>query len=249
MTAFRVVIPARYASTRLPGKPLMEIAGKPMLQHVYESALKSGAKSVVIATDDERIAQAAQVFQAEVCMTSAEHVSGTDRIAEAVVKLGYNPDDIIVNVQGDEPLMPAYVIAMTAENLAAHQEAAAATVCEPVASAAELFDPNVVKVVFDNQGYALYFSRAPIAWELKNFPPVAEQSIIDHYRHRGIYAYRVNFLLQFIKWPPSLLEKMESLEQLRILCHGKKIHVGMLTEKIPTDINTPEDLVRIQRYF
>jgi 3-deoxy-manno-octulosonate cytidylyltransferase (CMP-KDO synthetase) len=245
-TMFRVIIPARYASIRLPGKPLLEIAGKPMIQHVYERAMKSGARSVVIATDDDRIKKTAEHFKAEVCMTSPDHFSGTDRIAETIRKLGYDGDDIIVNVQGDEPFIPSSVIKLTANNLAEHKNAKAATICEPIASAEELLDSNVVKAVMDKEGYALYFSRAPIAWDCKSFPLKADQEIkTQHYRHRGIYAYKVNFLLEFVEWDPCYLEKMESLEQLRILWNGGKIHVGALENKIPTDINRIEDLAKI----
>jgi 3-deoxy-manno-octulosonate cytidylyltransferase (CMP-KDO synthetase) len=242
MIDFRVIIPARYASTRFPGKPLVKIAGKTMIQYVYESAVKSGAASVVIATDDERIKKAAKAFKAEVCMTSPDHESGTDRIAEAVVKLGYEDDDIIVNVQGDEPLIPSETIKLVAKNLAVFENAKTATICEPITSAEELLDPNVVKVVLNKRGYAMYFSRAPIPWNDKKIKT-------KHYRHRGIYAYRVNFLLEFIEWEPCPLEQMERLEQLRTLWNGGKIHVGLIKDKIPTDINTPEDLEKIKKYF
>jgi 3-deoxy-manno-octulosonate cytidylyltransferase (CMP-KDO synthetase) len=250
MIEFKVIIPARYASTRLPGKPLLKIAGKPMIQHVYESAIKSGASNVVIATDDERIQKAAKAFKAEVCMTSSEHTSGTDRVAEAIVKLGYNDEDIIINMQGDEPLIPAKTIELVAKNLATYENAKTATICEPIISAEELLDPNVVKVVMNKRGYAMYFSRAPIAWDCESFPLKPDTKIkTKHYRHRGIYAYRVNSLLEFTEWEPCPLEQMENLEQLRTLWNGGKIHVGIVKEKIPTDINTAEDLAKIQKFF
>lgn len=242
-TPFRIIIPARYESSRLPGKPLLDLGGKPMIQHVYERSIASNAVSVAIATDDERIANAAKKFGAEVCMTSAEHVSGTDRITEAVTKLQYNQDDIIVNVQGDEPLIPADAIVQVAQNLAEYKEATVATLCEPITSTKEFLDPNVVKVIMDKDGYAIYFSRAPIAWDRDTFPLTVEQELITkHFRHRGIYSYRVGFLQKFVTWGACELETTEALEQLRVLWHGEKIHVGISKEKIHQDVNTLEDV-------
>lgn len=248
MEEFRVVIPVRYESERFPGKPLVEIVGKPMIQHVYERALQSGAMSVVIATDDKRIAKVAKSFGAIVCMTSPTHVSGTDRIAEAVVNLGYDDDDIIVNIQGDEPLIPPKPIHQVATNLATHSNIKTATLCEPIQSVEELLNPANVKVVMNHRNYALYFSRAPIAWERKTFPPNHEQPLTSiHYRHRGIYAYRVNFLFEYTEWGPCQLEETEGLEQLRTLWNGGKIHVSVSKEKIPPDVNTKEDLEYISK--
>ncbi len=243
---FKVIIPARYASTRLPGKPLRELAGKPMLQHVFERAQASGAEQVIIATDDERIRRAAHAFGAEVCMTSDAHASGTDRLAEAAQQLGLADDEIVVNLQGDEPLMPPALMRQVAENLAAHTDASVATVCTPVKSAEELFDVHVAKVVMSQQGNALYFSRAPIPWQRAAFaqsdealPPHAE-----HYRHIGLYAYRVGFLQQFVTWPMCALEQTESLEQLRVLWNGHKIHVALACETPGPGVDTEQDLTR-----
>ncbi len=248
MEEFRVVIPVRYASTRLPGKPLVDIGGKPMLQHVYERAIQSGAMSVAVATDDKRIVKVAESFGATVCMTSPDHASGTDRIAEAVVSLGYDDDDIVVNLQGDEPLIPPKPIHQVATNLAAHDNVKSATLCEPINNVTELMDPNTVKVVMNHRGYALYFSRAPIAWDREHFPLAdGMQLVTKHYRHRGIYAYRVGFLLEYTEWDLSPLEEIEKLEQLRTLWHGGRIHVGIANEKIPPDVNTPEDLERVRK--
>ncbi len=248
MESFRVIIPARYDSTRLPGKALVDIAGKPMLQHVYERAIQSGADSVVIATDDARIATAAKKFGAPVCMTSADHDSGTDRITEAVVSLGYDDDDIIVNIQGDEPLIPPKPIHQVALSLVSYENAKVATLCEPIRTVEELLDPSAVKVIMNRRNYAMYFSRAPIPWDRDAFPLTVEQPLTtQHYRHRGIYAYKVGFLLEYVEWGPCDLEETEALEQLRILWHGGRIHVAVSKEKIPPDVNTPEDLERVRK--
>ncbi len=236
---FTVVIPARYASTRLPGKPLLDIGGKTMLQRVYERACESSAERVVIATDDERIADAAQDFGAEALMTSPDHVSGTDRIEEVSRLLELSAAAIVVNVQGDEPMIPARVIDQVAANLAGHPEAGIATLCEPITSGEDVFNPNIVKVVSDARGFALYFSRAPIPWDRDGFtgqetaPPEAR-------RHLGIYAYRRDFLLKFPKMEPTPLEKSERLEQMRAVEHGHKIAVG-LVRRAAVGIDTPED--------
>ena len=250
MEEFRVIIPARYNSTRLPGKVLIDIAGKPMIQHVYERALQSGAISVVIATDDKRIAKVATAFGAAICMTSPNHESGTSRIAEAVVKLGYDDADIIVNIQGDEPLIPPKPIHQVAANLATHDNVKSATICEPIHSAQELLDPHIVKVAMNRRSHALYFSRAPIPWERGSFPPNPGQSLTGlHYRHRGIYAYRAEFLLDYTEWETPALERLEGLEQLRILWYGGRIHVSVSKEKIPPDVNTKEDLEQMRKMF
>jgi 3-deoxy-manno-octulosonate cytidylyltransferase (CMP-KDO synthetase) len=246
---FKVVIPARYDSTRLPGKPLLDIAGKPMIQHVYERALESGAESVIVATDDERIRRVAEKFGADVCMTSPDHNSGTERLAEAVVALGYLEDDIVVNLQGDEPLIPPAVIRQVAEDLVKYENAKVATLYEVIKNTDELFNPNNVKVVMSKRGYALYFSRAPIAWDRQQFPPQTNQVFTEeqHYRHVGIYAYRVGFLQEYMEWTPCPLEEMEKLEQLRVLWNGGRVHLTQAREAIPGDVNTEEDLVKVRK--
>lgn len=246
--AFTVIIPARYASSRLPGKPLLDIAGKPMLQHVYEQACKSEAKQIVIATDDQRIAECAKGFGAKVCMTSAEHLSGTDRLQETVTQLGLYADDIVVNVQGDEPLIPPRVINQVAHNLAAESTASIATLSEPIEDLPALMNPNVVKVVADERGRALYFSRAPIPWPRNAFAEDATTfpAGINFQRHIGIYAYRVKLLNDFISWPPSPLEEAECLEQLRAMQHGALIHVAVADELPPAGVDTQADLERIR---
>ncbi len=246
---FCVIIPARHASSRLPGKPLQDIAGKPMIQHVYERALQSGASEVVIATDDERIRQVADNFGAQVCMTAAHHPTGTDRLAEVARRRGYTSQHIIVNLQGDEPLMPPALIRQVAENLQSHPHASAATLCERINSSGELFDPHLVKVVMDKQGYALYFSRAAIPWDRDAFTETTgalpERS--EHYRHIGLYAYRAGFLQDYVQWPPCVIEQTESLEQLRILWNGYKLHVAEALEKPGIGVDTADDLMRVRQ--
>ena len=248
--AFSVIIPARYASSRLPGKPLLDIAGKPMLQHVYERALESEANRVVIATDDKRIEQAATAFGAEVCMTSDQHPSGTDRLQEVVQILGLYADDIVVNVQGDEPMIPPRIINQVAHNLAAEPRASIATLSEPILDVQSLLNPNVVKVVADNQGRALYFSRAPMPWPRDSFSAQGELLHLpenDSYRrHIGIYGYRVKLLNDFVRWPPCELEKTECLEQLRAMWNGAFIHVADADEAPPAGVDTQSDLERIR---
>lgn len=246
-TEFRVIIPAHYASTRLPGKVLLDIRGKSMLQHVYERALESGAENVVIATDDERIYHAAEKFGAQVYMTSSTHMTGTDRLAEAVESLELEEDEIVVNVQADEPLIPPAVINQVANDLAEHDNVKVATLCEPITDVEQLFDPNVVKVVLNRRGYAMYFSRAPIPWDRSSF---ADREKIDveklmHFRHVGIYAYRADFLKNYLEWVNCPLENLECLEQLRILWNGGRIHVAISQHKVPPGIDTKEDLQRI----
>ena len=237
--AFKVVIPARFASTRFPGKPLVELVGKTMLQHVHECALKSGAEQVVIATDDSRIEQAAKGFGADVCMTSADHPSGTDRIAEVAMKYDWSIDDIVVNLQGDEPLTPPEILKQVALNLADHPKAGIATLSTPIESIQDINDPNIVKVVADAEGYALYFSRAAIPFDRdashQNSPGV-------YNRHLGIYAYRVSFLHAYTNMEVCELEQIEKLEQLRALFSGVAIHVESALKLPGPGIDTPEDL-------
>ena len=245
--SFVVVIPARYQSTRLPGKPLADIHGKPMIQWVAERALQAGAERVIVATDDERVARAVALPGVEVCMTSPHHQSGTERLAEVCELYAFPPETIIVNVQGDEPLIPPAIIRQVAENLA-QAAAPMATLAVPM-SEEELFNPNAVKVVMDRHGYALYFSRAPIAWERDGFaqtPPIVRHA---HARHLGIYAYRAGFIRQYVGWQPSELEQIEALEQLRVLWHGERIHVAIALETPPAGVDTPEDLARVQAFL
>ena len=240
---FRVGIPARYDAQRLPGKPLALIGDKPMIQHVYEAALRSGAEEAVIATDDDRIAACGRGFGARICMTSKTHTSGTERLAEAAVILGWPDEDIVVNLQGDEPLMPADNIRQVAQNLDAQAEAKVATLCARIADAAELDNPHIVKVVTDANGFALYFSRACIPWRADDKAEAA------HLRHIGLYAYRVSYLKIFAKLPRTLLETEERLEQLRALWHGARIHVAMADAETVPGVDTPEDLARVGRLF
>ncbi|MEE1925839.1 3-deoxy-manno-octulosonate cytidylyltransferase [Pseudomonas sp. 148P] len=246
---FTVVIPARLRSTRLPGKPLLPIAGKPMIQHVWEQAHKSGAERVVIATDDASIVEACQAFGAEVLLTRDDHESGTDRLAEVAAALGLPADAIVVNVQGDEPLIPPSIIDQVAANLAAHPEAGIATLGEPLEDVTALFNPNVVKVVADCNGLALTFSRAPLPWARDALARNREQlpEGVPYRRHIGMYAYRAGFLQDFVGWGPCWLEQTEALEQLRALWHGVRIHVADALEAPPVGVDTPEDLERVRR--
>ncbi|WP_439108026.1 3-deoxy-manno-octulosonate cytidylyltransferase [Congregibacter sp.] len=247
--SFVVVIPARYASTRLPGKPLSMIAGKTMLQHVWERAKTSGASEVVIATDDARIETACKDFAARCLMTRAEHTSGTDRLAEVVDLLSLSDDQIVVNVQGDEPLIPAAVIDQVAQNLGGKSSASIATLCEAITELEVLGDPNAVKVVFDEHGRALYFSRASIPWPRDYSWDSAVMPQGEWYRHIGLYAYRAGFLRRYTSWQPALMEQSESLEQLRALYKGEEIHVEPACEAVPGGIDTPEDLHKVREYF
>ncbi|MNF29150.1 3-deoxy-manno-octulosonate cytidylyltransferase [compost metagenome] len=247
--AFTVVIPARYASSRLPGKPLQDIAGKPMIRHVWEQACKSSARQVLVATDDARIVEACNGFGAEVLLTRVEHNSGTDRLAEVAAALGLAPDAIVVNVQGDEPLIPPAIIDQVAANLAANPQAAIATLAEPIDDVAALFNPNVVKVVSDRHGLALTFSRAALPWARDAFAVSREQlpANVPYRRHIGIYAYRAQFLHDFVAWGPCWLEDAECLEQLRALWHGVRIHVADARQAPPAGVDTAEDLERVRR--
>lgn len=249
--SFKVVIPARYASSRLPGKPLLDIAGKPMIQHVYERALESGAEQVVVATDDSRIAERVEGFSGQVCMTSRQHQSGTDRIEEVVRNYGWQAEDIVVNLQGDEPDMPAGLLRQVAEDMQAHDDAVMTTLSADLTEAAQLFDPNVVKLVTDAKGYALYFSRAPIPWDRDRFSKEGNlpEQVQGYSRHIGLYAYRAGFLARYVAWEPAPLERVESLEQLRVLWHGERIHVSRATELPGVGIDTPQDLERARRHF
>ena len=236
---FHVVIPARYASTRFPGKPLADLAGKPMLVRVCERARESGAAAVHVATDDARIAEAARAHGFHAVMTRADHASGTDRIAEAVDGLGLADGEVVVNVQGDEPLIAPALIAEVAEALEKRSQASVATACHAIHAGPELDNPNVVKVVLDAEGYALYFSRARI--------PFPREPGATWYRHAGIYGYRVAFLRKFSGLEPAPLEKTEALEQLRVLWHGYRISVVVSAADIPPGVDTPADLEAVRR--
>ncbi|WP_076584962.1 3-deoxy-manno-octulosonate cytidylyltransferase [Vibrio ostreicida] len=246
--AFTVVIPARYESTRLPGKPLADIGGKPMVQWVYEQSLRSGAESVVVATDDARVERAVKAFGGLVCMTSASHQSGTERLAEVVKVMNIPDEHIIVNVQGDEPLIPPSNIAQVAKNLSSSQ-APMATLAVHITDEAEVFNPNAVKVLADKDGYAMYFSRATIPWDRDNFTQTSKTIAQPLMRHIGIYAYRAGFINTYINWEPTVLEKIESLEQLRVLWYGEKIHVDIATEAPAAGVDTPEDLDAVRQYL
>ncbi|MFW0094348.1 MAG: 3-deoxy-manno-octulosonate cytidylyltransferase [Coxiella endosymbiont of Haemaphysalis qinghaiensis] len=246
---FRVIIPVRYDSSRLPGKALADIAGKPMIRRVYECAVKSGAEDVVIATNDKRISTVAEDFGAAVCITSSDHQSGTERIAEAVVVLGLEDDEIVVCLQGDEPLITPEVIRKLAEDLDEHDNVKVASLCIPITDVNELFNPNTTKVVLNRRNYALYFSHAPIPWERFTFN--SKESIKlngSHFRHVGIYAYRVGFLEEYLSWNSCPAEKLEALEQLRILWHGGRIHMVVAKEKYMPSVDTEEDLQRVREY-
>ena len=257
---FTVIIPARYASTRLPGKPLLDIGGKPMIVRVAECAQRSGAARVLIATDDARIEAAVRAHGVEVVMTRADHPTGTDRLAEAAAKLGLAPEEIVVNVQGDEPLLDPGVIRDVAQALHAAPDAAIATACHPLADAAEFFSPNVVKVVCDERGSALYFSRAPIPFAREAFSRMAQGQSeaspfselpmgLPAYRHIGLYAYRAGFLGRYPTLSQTALERFEALEQLRALGHGYRIIVEVLPGPLPPGVDTEEDLVKVRALF
>ena len=245
--SFKIIIPARYASSRLPGKPLLDIAGKPMIQHVYERAIESEATEVIIATDDDRIKQSAKSFGAKVCMTKHDHPSGTDRLAEVASIFQFNDDNIIVNLQADEPCLPSELINQVAADLAQNCNADIATLYSQITQLEHVFDPNVVKVILDIDGYALYFSRAPIPWIRDHF---SKKSIPDmtlpHYRHIGLYAYRTSFLTHYAELSSSLIEQAESLEQLRALFHGKKIHLSEAKINSGHGVDTMADLLLVR---
>ena len=245
---FKVVIPARLGSTRLPRKVLRNIAGKPLVRYVWEAARASGADEVIIATDDSGVATECEAFGARVLTTAATHQSGTDRVNEVARSLGWAKDDIVVNLQGDEPLMPPALVREAARLLVDDSAADIATLCHPLHSAEEWLNPNVVKLVMDRRGYALYFSRAPLPWKRD---PVSAADAAAHmppelaYRHIGLYAYRVGSLAQFSELPPSELEQCEALEQLRALTHGFRIRVGITENPPPRGVDTEDDLAAV----
>ena len=247
--AFKVVIPARMHSTRLPGKMLADVAGRPLVAWTAERAKASGAAEVVIATDHGDIEDALSALGWKVCGTSPVHPSGTDRLAEAVTKLGYRDEDIVVNVQGDEPLIDPALVRAVAAALARHGDAAIATAAHPIAEASAFFDPNVVKVVIDEAGFAQYFSRAPIPYARDAFAASRERlpQGLPAYRHIGIYAYRVRFLRTYAALTPTAAERFEALEQLRALGHGERIAVSIWNGPLEAGVDTAEDLERVRR--
>jgi 3-deoxy-manno-octulosonate cytidylyltransferase (CMP-KDO synthetase) len=246
LPGFKIIIPARYASTRFPGKPLVEIAGKTMLQHTWECARKSSASEIIIATDDDRIYAIARQFGAEVCMTDAGHPTGTDRLGEVCRKYSWHDDDIVVNLQGDEPLTPNSILQQVAMNLAIHTQAGMATLSTPILTVIDVLNPNVVKVVTDKSGFALYFSRAPIPWDRDSGAVISEQQASVYQRHLGIYAYRVGFLRNYGQLKSCVLEQLEKLEQLRALYNGVAIHVDIAHELPGPGIDTPEDMEKLR---
>jgi 3-deoxy-manno-octulosonate cytidylyltransferase (CMP-KDO synthetase) len=243
---FHVIIPARFGSTRLPAKPLLQIGDRPLIQWVWQSAIDSGATSVLVATDDERIRAAALKFGADCEMTSPHHLSGTDRIAETVRARGFAADDIVINLQGDEPSMPADVVARVAQALRETPGSEISTAVAPIRSLREFLDPNCVKALRARDGRALYFSRAPVPWPRDSIAAERPASFLGAWRHIGIYGYRVRSLLQFAAWPPTPLEMTEKLEQLRALEHGMHIQLVALSESPPAGIDTPADLERVR---
>jgi 3-deoxy-manno-octulosonate cytidylyltransferase (CMP-KDO synthetase) len=251
MSPFHVVIPARYDSTRLPGKPLASIAGRPMIRWVWERAVQSGAETVTVATDSEPVAAACRAFGAAVEMTDPGHATGTDRITEVAARAGWNDEAIVVNVQGDEPLMPPAVIRQVAELLVLHAEADIATLGTPIHDLAEYLAPDVVKLVADGRGGALYFSRAPIPWHRDGAPrgPASQARFDGAVRHLGIYAYRVAALRRLAGLSPCRLEETERLEQLRALWAGMRIQTDIAVEVPPAGVDTPADLDRVNAYL
>ncbi|ATW29164.1 3-deoxy-manno-octulosonate cytidylyltransferase [Candidatus Williamhamiltonella defendens] len=242
--SFVIVIPARYGSTRFPGKPLIDIQGKPMVLHVMERAREAGADRVIVATDHIEILQLIKSAGGEACFTSSEHSSGTERLAEVIEKYRFSDTDIIVNVQGDEPMIPPIIIDQVAKNLA-NTCLGMATLAAPITNKVDLMNPNVVKVVVNALGHALYFSRAPIPWKRDGL--MTEEKNRTALRHIGIYAYRVDFVRRYINWGKSPLEEIEKLEQLRVLWHGEKIHVDIVKKIPPQGIDSPEDLEKIRK--
>lgn len=242
--SFVVIIPARYGSTRFPGKPLALINGKPMIQHVYERALEAGADDVIVATDDQRIGDVVESFGGTVCYTANNHESGTERIAEVLTKLNIDDNTTIVNVQGDEPFIPPENIQQVAQNLN-NSAMQMATLCFPISQRSDIDNANVVKVVFAQNGKALYFSRAPIPFDRNWVQNTQHMQEDNYFRHVGIYAYNAGFIHKYITLAPSAYEAIESLEQLRVLYHGYDIHVEQANAAPPHGVDTPEDLARL----
>ncbi len=244
---FKVVIPARFGSTRLPGKVLRNLKGRPMIEYVYRVAVASGASQVVVATDDQRVATAVKLFGGEVHITDASHTSGTDRANQVATELQWPDDSIVVNLQGDEPLMPASLVAQAARELSEHTQAHISTVAGSFDSLDEWRDPNVVKVLRDAEGFAIYFSRAPIPWDRDGFAQASPRLPVElAWRHIGLYAYRVSVLRRFASLEATGIEKTESLEQLRAQYHGMRIYVGIAKERPGPGVDTEKDLERVE---
>jgi len=250
MSPFHVIIPARYQSSRLPGKPLMEIAGKTMIEHVVNRAKVSKAKTVIVATDDARIKETVENFGGEAVMTSTDHQSGSDRIAEVVKIIGLNDESIIVNVQGDEPDIPPTLINQVVELLEEKSQAVMSTTCAPLENSQQLNDPSVVKVVTNQAGYAIYFSRATIPWvRQEDSSGLADIAVDVVRRHLGIYAYRSSYIQQFAARSPCELERQEKLEQLRAMWHGEKIACAKATEVPGPGVDSEADLLRVRELW
>lgn len=245
MTGFTVIIPARYGSSRFPGKPLAELAGEPMIRHVHRRAVESGAERVIVATDDQRISAACKEFGAECILTSGDHRSGTDRLAEVVTTLGMDDASIIVNLQGDEPVMPPAFIRTVADSLHRHADAGMATLVTAIEDGEQLHDPNVVKVIRDVFGRALYFSRAPIPWHREGGGRPRGR-LTGCWRHLGIYAYRVRLLRQYPALDSPMVEQWESLEQLRALWHGVTIMAEEVSGDTGPGVDVPDDLALVE---
>ncbi len=248
---FRIIIPARYASARLPGKPLREIAGRPMIAHVVERARESDAEAVTVATDDERIAEVAAALGVDVCMTSPDHASGTERIAEVIERRAIPDEAVLVNLQGDEPLMPGVCLNQVGHALETDPEAVMATLSAPIEAAREIDDWHVIKVIVDAHGNAIYFSRAPIPWHRESFGEQSADGLNEalaggHYlRHIGLYGYRAGFVKQYVAWGPCALEALESLEQLRVLYNGQRIKVVPAARIPGPGVNNADELARV----
>ncbi len=246
MIPFKIVIPARFASTRLPGKPLLDIGGRAMIVRVAEQAALAGATEVIVATDDERILRVVAAAGHQAAMTKPEHRSGSDRVCEVVGRMGWSEDAVIINLQGDEPLAPPAIIRQLAEAMVTNERVAMATLCEPVLNEGQIDDPNIVKVVRDEGDFALYFSRSPIPMARDGRPNTTAELAATWRRHIGIYGYRASALHRFVTMPPSPLEKVEGLEQLRALENGMRILALDACRSVPQGVDTPADLQRIR---
>ncbi len=245
--SFRIIIPSRFASTRLPGKPLRDICGKPMIEHVINQAKQSQAKEVIVATDSHEIAAAIEHLDIRVCMTHDRHQSGTERLSEVIEQLGFDDDEILINLQGDEPMMPPVCLNQVGQALEADLAVKMATLCTPLADIEELFDPHTVKVVRDINDFALYFTRAAVPWsrDCFNESPRTMPTSQQYQRHIGLYGYRAGFIKQYLEWESSDIEKTESLEQLRVLYYGERIKVITAETAPGPGVDTIEDLNRV----
>ena len=245
--SFRIVIPARFASTRLPGKPLRDICGKPMIVRVIEQAKKSNAEEVIVATDSQEIVDALSEIDVQVCITREDHQSGTERLSEVIEKMGFDDDQILVNLQGDEPMMPPVCLNQVGQALELDSQVKMATLCTPLTDLEELFDPHAVKVVRDINDYALYFTRAAVPWsrDCFNEMPRKMPQGQDYQRHIGLYGYRAGFIKQYLEWQSSDIEITESLEQLRVLYYGEKIKVISAEIAPGPGVDTIDDLSRV----